>query len=207
MTSDVDIDFADREDILAHIRHIPATMIMNGMPKNHNSGVYFTDVPYDPINNRSSITYDIAEERGYLKIDFLNLWVYRYIKDEKHLLELMREPDWQLLQNRRFVEKLIHLYNHYGSMNSMPEPIDSIPRLAMFLSVIRPGKRHLIGKTWREVAETVWDRNSESGYVFRKSHAVAYAQLVAVNMNLLIENPSATQSFEINDSENEQSSA
>jgi hypothetical protein len=55
----------------------------------------------------------------------------------------------------------------------------------MFLSVIRPAKRHLIGKTWREVAETVWERPVDDGYYFKKSHAIAYANLVAVNMNLI----------------------
>jgi hypothetical protein len=68
----------------------------------------------------------------------------------------------------------------------MPEPIDSIPRLAMFLAVIRPAKRHLIGKTWQEVNKTVWDKGSD-GYSFKKSHAVGYGNLVAVHMNLIKE--------------------
>jgi DNA polymerase III alpha subunit len=62
----------------------------------------------------------------------------------------------------------------------------------MFISLIRPGKKHLIGKTWREIAETIWDRDEE-GYSFKRSHAVAYAQLVVVHMNLLAENPDAGQ--------------
>jgi hypothetical protein len=66
----------------------------------------------------------------------------------------------------------------------MPEAINSIPRLAMFLAVIRPAKKHLIGKTWKEVSETIWDKGSD-GYSFKKSHAIAYAQLVVVHMNLL----------------------
>jgi hypothetical protein len=55
----------------------------------------------------------------------------------------------------------------------------------MFLAVIRPAKRHLIGRTWREVAETVWERPADDSYYFKKAHAVGYAHLVAVNMNLL----------------------
>jgi hypothetical protein len=66
----------------------------------------------------------------------------------------------------------------------MPEPINTIPRLAMFLAVIRPGKKHLIGKTWAEVAKTIWDRE-EGTYTFKKSHAVAYAHLVVVHMNII----------------------
>jgi hypothetical protein len=195
MKSDIDIDFADRDLILRHIEHTPSTMIVGGDLKRHNSGVYVTDVPRDPVHERSSITYDVAEDRGYMKLDFLNLWVYRYVKNEQHLIELMRDPDWNLLKNRQFVERLIHLANHYDSMMAMPEPVDSIPRLAMFLSVIRPGKRHLLGKTWSEIIKTVWDKNDETGYVFRRSHAVAYAQLVVVHMNLILENPNATQTI------------
>jgi hypothetical protein len=56
--------------------------------------------------------------------------------------------------------------------------------MAMFLALIRPGKRHLVGKSWSEIACTVWESTDE-GYTFKKSHAVAYAHLVVVNMNLL----------------------
>ncbi len=71
-------------------------------------------------------------------------------------------------------------------MQKRPEPFNSIPRLAMFLAVIRPAKRNLIGQTWKEISKTVWIDNN-TGYTFKKSHAVAYAQLVVVHMNLLEE--------------------
>ena len=69
----------------------------------------------------------------------------------------------------------------------MPEAIDSIPRMAMFLSIIRPAKRHLVGKSWKEIALTVWNKPNDDSYFFKKSHAVSYAHLVAVHMNLLVE--------------------
>jgi DNA polymerase III alpha subunit len=55
----------------------------------------------------------------------------------------------------------------------------------MFLAIIRPAKRHLIGKTWKEVSETIWDKPDDDSYYFKKSHAIAYANLVVINMNLL----------------------
>ena len=58
--------------------------------------------------------------------------------------------------------------------------------MAMFLALIRPGKRQLVGKTWREIGDSIWD-STEEGYSFKKSHAVAYAHLVAVHMNLICE--------------------
>lgn len=183
---DIDIDFGDREQILSLIKHIPAAMRKVKPMRRHSTGVHITKVPYDPVNNMASIDYKEAEERGYFKLDLLNVHVYSQVKDEQHLEELMQEPDWSLLKNREVVEQLIHLGNHYDTMNRLPEPIDSIPRLAMFLALIRPAKRHLIGKTWSEVNKSVWDKEDD-GYAFKKAHGIAYAHLVVVHMNLLKE--------------------
>lgn len=184
--SDVDIDFGDRDKILKLIPHTTAAMRKVNPIRNHATGIHVTDIPYDPVNNIASIDYSEAEQRGYLKLDLLNVHIYNHVRDEQHLNELMREPDWSKLNDKKFVEKLIHLSNHYWSLKKMPEPVDSIPRLAMFLAVIRPSKKHLIGKSWKEVNQTIWDKD-ETGYSFKKSHAIAYAHLVVVHMNLIEE--------------------
>jgi hypothetical protein len=184
--SDIDIDFGDREKILSVIEHTPAAMRKVSPMRKHATGVHVTEVPYDPVYDMASIDYAEAERRGYFKLDLLNVHVYNQVRDERHLIELMRDPDWSRLKNRDFVEKLIHLGNQYNALRSMPEPVDSIPRLAMFLALIRPGKKHLQGKLWKEVAKTVWDKGND-GYTFKKSHAIAYAHLVVVHMNLLEE--------------------
>ena len=184
--SDIDIDFGNRDLILNLIKHIPAAMRKVDPIRKHATGVYVTDVPYDAIYNMANIDYNVAEQRGYLKLDFLNVHVYENIRDEKHLIELMREPNWEKLNDQAFVEKLIHISNHYNSLQRMPEPINSIPRLAMFLACIRPAKKHLIGLKYGEISKTVWDKDTD-GYSFKKSHAIAYAHLVVVHMNLLEE--------------------
>ena len=184
--SDIDIDVGNRDKVLEVIEHIPASIRKNNTVKKHPTGIYVTNVPYDPINDMCSLDYEVAEERGYLKLDILNVHVYNKIVDEKHLIELLREPNWTNLNNRNFVEQLIHLGNQYDTLQKMPEPINSIPRLAMFLAVIRPSKRYLIGKTYKEVAQSVWEKESD-GYQFKKSHAISYAHLVVVHMNLLEE--------------------
>lgn len=185
-TSDIDIDFGDRDKILSLIEHIPASMRNVNPLRKHNTGIYVTDIPYDSINEMANIDYVEAENRGYLKLDFLNVHVYEKVRDENHLVELMREPDWQKLKDKTFVEKLIHLNNQFHNLEKMPEEINSIPRLAMFLAVIRPGKKHLIGKTYQEINKTVWEKDANN-YTFKKSHAIAYAHLVVVHMNLLKE--------------------
>lgn len=184
--SDIDIDFGDRDKALSLIEHIPAAMRKVNPMRKHATGVHVTDVPYDPVNDMASIDYSEAEKRGYLKLDLLNVHVYNQVHNERHLIELMREPNWDHLKNRDFVEKLIHLNNQFNTLRSMPEPVNSIPRLAMFLAIIRPGKKHLIGKTWADVAKTVWDKDN-TGYSFKKAHGIAYSHLVVVHMNLLEE--------------------
>lgn len=182
--SDIDIDFGNRDLILEHIKHIPAAMRNVSPIRKHNTGVYVTEVPYDALNDMSNIDYAEAEDRGYVKLDFLNVHVYQDIKSEQELIDLMKPPKWDLLLKKDFVEQLVHLGNHYHNLQKMPEPVNSIPRLAMFLACIRPAKKHLIGQTWSEIAKTVWDK-TDDGYSFKKSHSVAYANLVVVHMNLL----------------------
>lgn len=184
--SDIDIDFADRDQILRLIDVTAASMINDGKLSKHKTGVFPTQIPVDPFTGYASLDYEAAEERGYVKLDFLNVNLYKQVRDELHLVELMREPDWTKLYDQSICTQLIHVNNHYDTLLKMPEPVDTIPRLAMFLAVIRPAKRHLIGKTWKEVSATIWDK-VDGEYSFKKSHAIAYANLVVVNLNLLCE--------------------
>jgi hypothetical protein len=184
--SDIDLDLGDRDKLLSVIRHVPAAMRKVNPIRKHSSGVYITEIPYDPVHDMATIDYAEADSRGYFKLDLLNVHVYNQVRDEVHLVELMRDPDWSRLKDYKFVSQLIHLGNQFDSIRKMPEPIDSLPRLAMFLAVIRPAKRHLIGKSWKEISESVWDKDP-TGYSFKRSHAVAYAQLVAVHMNIVSE--------------------
>jgi hypothetical protein len=184
--SDVDIDFADRQQVLALIRHVGATKIDNDAnPVAHNTGIYTTEIPTDPVTNRSSIDYRAAEARGYIKLDFLNVGIYQQVRNEEHLTELMNtDPPWHRLYESEFCGQLIHINNHYDTLIKMPEAVNSVPRLAMFLAIIRPAKRHLIGLPWAEVAKTIWNKPVDGGYFFKKAHAISYAHLVLVHMNL-----------------------
>jgi hypothetical protein len=51
MSADVDIDLADREQVLKLIQHVPAMQLTDRQHTcGHNSGVYITDIPRDPVN-------------------------------------------------------------------------------------------------------------------------------------------------------------
>ena len=73
--SDIDIDVADRDQALAYVKHIPASIIKDNKSSGHNTGVYFTEIPIDPLSERASIDYEAAEERNYIKVDVLNVGV------------------------------------------------------------------------------------------------------------------------------------
>jgi len=62
-----------------------------------------------------------------------------------------------------------------------------VEQLAAVLAMIRPAKRHLIGKTWTEIMKEVWTKPEGDEYYFKKAHAVSYAMAVVVHMNLLCE--------------------
>lgn len=188
--SDIDIDVADRLKVLELFKCIPAGIKRDNTFTKHNTGVYFTSIPVNPLTNIASIDYKEAENRGYVKIDLINMSVYDQVKNEDHLIELMKEPNWDLLNNEDFFDQVVHIRGHYADMKKMSEKIDSIPRLAMFLALIRPAKKHLLGKSWKEVAKTIWEKSADGLYGYKAAHAISYAHLVCVHMNLLSENSS-----------------
>lgn len=181
---DIDIDCGDRDKILKHIKHIPAAMLRVSPPRKHTTGIYVGPVPYDPLSGAASIDYTDAESRSYYKIDLLNVHLYNSVTSEEHLEHLLREPDWSMLKQKSVVQRLMHINNHWENLQRMAEPIDSIPKLAMFIALIRPGKKHLIGKSWDTIEQNIWTPDGE-GYTFKRSHSHAYAHLIVVNMNLI----------------------
>ncbi len=183
---DIDIDFANREDALSLIKHISASVNEKGNFKKHNTGIYCTSIPYNPITNQATIDYKEAEARGYCKIDFLNVSIYKDIEDEEHLTQLMNtEPLWDLLQDDQFVSLLFHLNGH-GDVLRKTCPT-SVEQLAAVLAMIRPAKRYLIGKDWTTVMTEIWEKPENGDYYFKKAHAIAYAMAVVVQMNLICE--------------------
>lgn len=185
MSADIDIDFADRSAVLNLIKNVPARQMHDGRPRRHNSGVYVTDVPYDPVTDCAAIDYETAEQRGYFKLDFLNMSVYQLVRDPEHYQQmLVREPAWdRLWRDPDWAGQLAHVGGYTSLLRSMKP--DTVPRMAAFISIIRPGKAHLQDRPWTEVFDSVWDGDDSRGYTFKKAHAISYAALVTLHMNLL----------------------
>ena len=181
---DVDIDFYDRDGVLKLFKHTPATIIKENKTEKHKTGVYFHAVPEHPVTGHSSLDYKKAEDRGYFKIDCLNVSIYKNVKSEQELVELMiQEPDWDMLKDATIVEQLFHLNGHFNIVNKL-EP-KTIEQLAAVLAIIRPAKRGLMYKDWVDIMKEVWVKPTDGSYFFKKSHAIAYAQAIVVQMNLI----------------------
>ena len=179
---DIDIDFADRTKALNVFKHVTASI----GEKKHNTGIYVTNIPNNPLTGLSTIEYKEAEDRGYFKIDFLNVSVYEGVRNREHLLLLMnQEPLWDLLEQDDFVNLLFHVNGHGTILREMKPK--TVEQLAAVLAMIRPAKRHLIGQDWDTVMKEVWVKPDNAEYYFKKAHAVAYAQVVVVQMNLICE--------------------
>lgn len=183
---DIDIDFVDRDQALTLFEHIPASRLDNQRLVKHNTGVYLHAVPVDAVSGLCQIPYEQAEEEKYFKIDFLNVGIYKGVRDEEHLVQLMnQEPLWDLLLQDEFVNLLFHLNGH-GDIIRKTQPT-SVEHLSAVLAMIRPAKRYLIGKPWTTIMNEVWSKPETSEYYFKKSHATAYAVAIVVQMNLICE--------------------
>ena len=183
---DIDIDFLDRSKLLELVQHRVAMRTNKGDVVKHNTGVYFQEIPHNPFSNLSTIDYKSAEDRGYFKIDCLNVSVYEGVRNEGHLAKLLNdEPNWALLEYQDIVDQLFHINGHYDIVNKLRPR--SIEQLAAVLAIIRPAKRYLVDSDWNKIDREVWIKPDNDEYFFKKSHALAYAAAIAVQLNALCE--------------------
>lgn len=184
--TDIDIDFKDRNAALALLPHIPASMINHGVVARHNTGVYFQNIPVDHSKNVATIPYEQAEDMGYFKVDFLNNTVYENVTDAAHLDKLLAmEPAWFLLEDPDVVSMLAHVHSHFDIVNIIKP--QSVEDLSVVLALIRPGKRQLLYKNRADIDREVWLQPSDGSYYFKKSHSLAYALSIVVQLNQIVE--------------------
>jgi len=180
---DIDIDVADRDQLLSKLTHRIAKL-ENGKP--HNTGVYFSEIPHNPLDGMSTIDHKEAEKRGYFKIDLLNVNIYKDVKSNAHMEKLVnQEPMWELLQYEEVTKNLFHVSNH-GIVLRVLKP-KSIEELAMALAIIRPSKKHLLNEDWDTIRSEIWKQPEDDAYWFKKAHAFSYSLAVVVHLNLLCE--------------------
>lgn len=186
---DVDTSSTTREDILNKLKHIPASKINSMGVFPHNVGVYFCDIPTDKITGLASIDYKNAEEDyGFFKIDLLHNTIYDKFSTRKEVEDsINKEPNWNLLKNPLIVKELPHINNYSEMILGLPD-ITSVEELAMFIALIRPGKKYLIDDVkkngWKSIEDKIWIKE-DNGFQFKKSHSIAYALSIVSCMNSL----------------------
>lgn len=200
---DVDLDVADREAALALF---PEAILASQLSSDgnrlvkHNTGVYFQNIPVDPLVGTATFPYDYAEEFGYYKIDMIPYHVYEGIEDEGLLLELLEFAEsedfpWHWFRDERFYTheetrlQVTHLARHFDVCQTYPP--ESVLDVAALIALIRPRKKYLIGQHWDVIEEKIWkklpeeDSDKPGNYFFKKSHAVAFALVILVHMQLI----------------------
>jgi DNA polymerase III, alpha subunit len=186
MDIDIDLkpDFKLEQTFPTAIR---ASIVEKGELKKHLVGAYFQNIPKDNVTELAAIPYQIAGDHGFMKIDFLSLKLLAIFESKEEVLKYARtEPNWKNLARKSFVEKLFHISAHYDTVSRVKPT--SILELADVLTLIRPGKMILLDKYLKNkkaVRPELYTKRSPSD--LRKSHAIAYATNVVINMNLLEE--------------------
>jgi DNA polymerase III alpha subunit len=180
--TDIDIDVPNREKALEHLKYISATI--SNRTNKHPSGVYFQNIPIHPIDGMAIFDHNEASEKGFFKIDFLKNSIYEGIEDEEHLDRLVNtEPVWELFQNQNIVSQLAQISEHHSLLVKFKPK--SIEDLAVCLALMRPGKAHLQNKPYVKIIEEIWKPSKH--YYYKKSHSIAYALSIVVQLNLLVE--------------------
>jgi hypothetical protein len=183
---DVDIDLKTDFDPLTYFSEaVRASMVKNGELVKHPAGAYFQSIPVDPVTGLAAIPFEPAEQLGYFKIDFLHLSTLDYFDNKEQIRKLLkREPNWDLLQDPNVVSKLFQIHKHYRLLAEVKPR--SVQALADCIALIRPGKRHLLSayKKAPDVVRKELYRKQDEGYSFKKSHAIAYAMTIVLQLHL-----------------------
>lgn len=195
---DIDIDTPSDFDPTAFFPSITRALKVDkdGKLKPHPCGVYFQRIATEPLtgNNLAAIPFERAEDEGYTKIDFLHLGILDGLHNKRLVRKLVRiEPNWDLLLDDDIIPSLFHLRN-WGKELKIIKP-RSIEEVADCLALIRPGKRKLVDY-YREKTEWVrsilYQPNEDETYSFKRSHAIAYAHVIVLQLHLIQANLNET---------------
>lgn len=184
---DVDIDTPSTFDPLTIFSAVRASTYKDKKLSPHPCGVYFQAVPIDPITQLAAVPYEQAEELGCFKVDFLHLHVYDHFSSSEEIRELIKhDPDWKLLEVPSVVKQLFQLSKHLDIVEQVKPT--SILAIADVLALIRPQKRYMLKYYLSNPAKArkeLYKLEDGSGYSFKKSHSIAYALVIILQLHLI----------------------
>lgn len=183
---DIDIDVNPNNKIpqLLQNKAVRASSVQKDELVPHPVGYYFQHVPVDELSGLCAIPYEEAENEEYFKIDFINNNALSMFKSKQEMNDLLKkEPNWNLLMDKSVVDKLFHLSGHYDIV-SMIKP-KNVLEIADVIAFIRPGKYKILDKylKHKKIARKELYTIREKSHM-KKSHAVAYALLVKLQLHL-----------------------
>jgi hypothetical protein len=191
---DIDIDLPPTADLgILFPYSTIASMVKDNKLQKHPCGRYFQRIPIDPITKWAAIPYDQAQHTKYIKIDMLHLHLLSLIPTKTKLRQLMHTPpNWGLLCNEEFVQRLLHVGNQFKVVNEVKPT--SVIELADCLALVRPTKRQHLSAYLNNKELTrplLYRSEGDQKSSFNKGHAIAYALTIVAQMNLLTEDSSA----------------
>lgn len=163
-----------------------ASILSNETLTAHNCGYHPQAIPVDPITGLAAIPYDIAEELGFFKLDFLHLNIYDQFESKEEIDALLEiEPDWNLLLLPSVVPKLFQLSRH-GQLLQQIKP-RSIEDIADAIALIRPGSINILPLYLDDKIKgrKMLFKKNDNGFAFKKSHALSYAMVVVLQLHLI----------------------
>lgn len=185
---DIDIDTRTDFDPLTVFKSaVRASVARDGELTPHPCGYYLQALPKDPITGLAAAPYELAEDLGCFKIDFLHLGVYDSFTSREDVKRLAAtEPDWVLLQIPSVVRELFQLSKHLELLQTVKP--ESVIELADCLALIRPQKRYLLDFYMKDPEACrllLYTKEPGDAYAFKKAHAIAYALVIVLQLHLL----------------------
>ena len=190
---DIDIDIPDIKITKVFKNAVRAMRFDSGEIKPHNVGVYFQNIPHLILDGEkiATIDYKTAEQLGFVKIDFLHLTFLDNFKNKNELKDYLLRIDqapYKLLQFENICQKCFHIHNHYDVVKRVkPQNLEEV---ADVLALIRPAKRKYIDRYIenKEQVKPLLYKQEQGEYGFKKSHAISYAHIIAIQLLMIEEN-------------------
>ena len=185
---DVDIDFPTYFDPIDYFdTTIRASMVKDDKLIKHPAGVYFQNIPVDPVTKLAAIPYKRAEELGYFKIDLLHLSLLDNFNSKDEIRSLIKiEPDWIMLESPDVVSRLFQIHRHFDVVIKIKPT--SVIELADTIALIRPAKRYLLEpyiNNKEAIRKQLYARPENGKYYFKKGHAISYALNIVLQLHLI----------------------
>lgn len=182
---------------------VRASKLEHGRMVYHASGLYFQHMPLSPNATKTrpmaAYPHAIAKSKGFMKIDLLSnrhlFWFGSGLRRRDAYLDLLSHPEFpwdrfvlESLYGKGMNPKIAQLAKWFRFARMYPPK--SVDDISVLVALVRPGKKHLQGKSLDDVRAGIWqdDNGGSPDMVFKRPHAVATAMTVCLHMLCLLRN-------------------